>query len=152
MVAAWIKALTGVGPSIASGSQTCSGNCADLPTAPQNTSTVAAVEDASGEGPLDTASVTPSRGEGVGLPVDDQNADQQPEVAEAGGDEGFLRRRGRASGLRNQKPMSRYEQRPTSSQNIYSCRKFGAEISAPASRREEGDESEVTRVAVSPCI
>ena len=28
-------ALTGVGPSIASGNQTCSGNCPDLPTAPQ---------------------------------------------------------------------------------------------------------------------
>ncbi|MBA7645339.1 hypothetical protein ES703_53094 [subsurface metagenome] len=34
IVAAWIKALTGVGPSIASGSQTWSGNWADLPTAP----------------------------------------------------------------------------------------------------------------------
>lgn len=34
MVAAWIKAEIGVGPSIASGSQTCSGTCADLPTAP----------------------------------------------------------------------------------------------------------------------
>ena len=36
IVAAWISAETGVGPSIASGSQTCSGNCADLPTAPAN--------------------------------------------------------------------------------------------------------------------
>ena len=35
IVAAWISALTGVGPSIASGNQTCSGNWADLPTAPQ---------------------------------------------------------------------------------------------------------------------
>ena len=35
MVAAWISADTGVGPSIASGSHTCSGNCADLPTAPR---------------------------------------------------------------------------------------------------------------------
>ena len=34
MVAAWIRALTGVGPSIASGSQTYSGICADLPVAP----------------------------------------------------------------------------------------------------------------------
>src|SRR5688572_9432948 len=34
MVAAWISALTGVGPSIASGSQTYSGNCALLPNAP----------------------------------------------------------------------------------------------------------------------
>jgi hypothetical protein len=33
MVAAWISALTGVGPSMASGSQTYSGICADLPVA-----------------------------------------------------------------------------------------------------------------------
>ena len=33
IVAAWISALTGVGPSIASGSQTYSGICADLPVA-----------------------------------------------------------------------------------------------------------------------
>ena len=35
MVAAWMSAETGVGPSIASGSHTCSGNWADLPTAPR---------------------------------------------------------------------------------------------------------------------
>jgi hypothetical protein len=29
-----MRADTGVGPSMASGSQTCRGNCADLPTAP----------------------------------------------------------------------------------------------------------------------
>src|SRR4026207_694362 len=34
MVAAWISADTGVGPAIASGSQTCNGSCADLPQAP----------------------------------------------------------------------------------------------------------------------
>src|ERR1700757_3839639 len=38
IVAAWINALTGVGPSIASGNQTCSGNCPDLPAAPQKIS------------------------------------------------------------------------------------------------------------------
>ena len=36
MVAAWIKAEIGVGPSIESGSHTCSGNCALLPMAPMN--------------------------------------------------------------------------------------------------------------------
>ena len=36
MVAAWMSAEIGVGPSIESGSQTCSGNCADLPIAPMN--------------------------------------------------------------------------------------------------------------------
>ncbi len=36
IVAAWINAEIGVGPSIESGSQTCSGTCADLPIAPTN--------------------------------------------------------------------------------------------------------------------
>src|SRR5580693_4993074 len=36
MVAAWISAEMGVGPSIESGSHTCSGTCADLPIAPMN--------------------------------------------------------------------------------------------------------------------
>src|ERR1035437_1697504 len=36
MVAAWIRAEIGVGPSIESGNQTCSGNCADLAMAPMN--------------------------------------------------------------------------------------------------------------------
>ncbi len=34
MVAAWINAETGVGPSIASGSHVCSGTCADFANAP----------------------------------------------------------------------------------------------------------------------
>ena len=38
MVAAWIRAETGVGPSIASGSQVCRPICADLPIAPRNSS------------------------------------------------------------------------------------------------------------------
>ena len=41
MVAAWISAETGVGPSMASGNQVCSRNCADLPMAPKNSSTQA---------------------------------------------------------------------------------------------------------------
>src|ERR1700759_4903093 len=36
MVAAWISAEIGVGPSMESGSQMCSGTCADLPMAPMN--------------------------------------------------------------------------------------------------------------------
>ena len=42
IVAAWISAETGVGPSIASGSQTYSGICADLPVAPMNSSSAMA--------------------------------------------------------------------------------------------------------------
>ena len=36
IVAAWIKAETGVGPSIASGNQVCKKNWADFPIAPIN--------------------------------------------------------------------------------------------------------------------
>ena len=42
MVAAWMSAETGVGPSIASGSQACSGNWPDLPQAPSSSSSVIA--------------------------------------------------------------------------------------------------------------
>ncbi len=38
MVAAWISAETGVGPSIASGSQVWSGSCADFANAPTSSS------------------------------------------------------------------------------------------------------------------
>src|SRR4029077_13882898 len=43
MVAAWISADTGVGPSIASSSQDCNGTCADLPHAPRSSSSPSAV-------------------------------------------------------------------------------------------------------------
>ena len=43
MVAAWIRAETGVGPSMASGSQTYSGICADFPVAPMNSSSAMAL-------------------------------------------------------------------------------------------------------------
>ena len=43
MVAAWMSAETGVGPSIASGSQVCSGNWPDLPHAPSSSSRPMAV-------------------------------------------------------------------------------------------------------------
>ena len=43
MVAAWIRAETGVGPSIASGSHVWSGSCADFPHAPRKRSRLMAV-------------------------------------------------------------------------------------------------------------
>ena len=46
-MAAWISAETGVGPSMASGSQVCSGICADLANAPTSSSTQAATSWAS---------------------------------------------------------------------------------------------------------
>src|SRR4051795_919242 len=46
MVAAWMRAETGVGPSIASGSQVCSGTCADLANAPTSSRMQPATSDA----------------------------------------------------------------------------------------------------------
>src|SRR2546425_4277600 len=43
MVAAWIRAETGVGPCIASGSHVYSGICADLPVHPRKSNSVMAV-------------------------------------------------------------------------------------------------------------
>ncbi len=43
IVAAWMRAETGVGPSIASGSHTCNGNCALLPIAPRRRRSAMAV-------------------------------------------------------------------------------------------------------------
>ena len=47
MVAAWISADAGVGPSMASGSQSWKGNWADLPRMPRSSSTIATVRSAS---------------------------------------------------------------------------------------------------------
>ena len=50
MVAAWMRADTGVGPSMASGSHTYSGSWADLPAAPTNSSSAMAVAVEVGQG------------------------------------------------------------------------------------------------------
>ncbi len=55
MVAAWIRAEIGVGPSIESGSHTCRGNCADLPIAP--TKSPMQIAERSSHGAPGTASI-----------------------------------------------------------------------------------------------
>src|SRR3954453_17736296 len=59
MVAAWIRADTGVGPAIASPSQDCSGNCADLPQAPSSSIRPIPVSNASE--PLSALPSTPAK-------------------------------------------------------------------------------------------
>ena len=56
-MAAWISAETGVGPAIASGSQTWSGNCADLPIVPPNSRSAAADTSATDAPPCETTSL-----------------------------------------------------------------------------------------------
>ena len=61
MVAAWIRADTGVGPAIASGSHTCNGNCADLPTVPPN-NRIAAIDTNSADTPGPSIALRERRG------------------------------------------------------------------------------------------
>src|SRR3954447_21963484 len=113
MVAAWIRADTGVGPSIASGSQVCSGNWPDLPHAPSRSSrpsAVAVVAD-SLPTPLNTSAywVEPIVANIVKMPMDRPASPTRfirnaflPAVA--------------ALGRRYQNEISRYDARPTPSQ------------------------------------
>ena len=88
MVAAWMSAETGVGPSMASGSQTYSGIWADLPMAPMNSSTamaVAVVWATPGDSAEDLAVVQRAEGE-----EGEEHRHHEAEVTDAVGDEGLL--------------------------------------------------------------
>ena len=106
IVAAWISADTGVGPSIASGSQTYSGIA---PTCRPRRR--AAKADGRQERRRATQ-VTADRGENLGeleraeVLNQQEHRQQEAEVADAVDDEGFLGRVGRGV-LSNQKPISR---------------------------------------------
>src|SRR5436309_14794339 len=113
MVAAWMSAETGVGPSIASGNHVWSGSCADLPHAPTNRSSAmpVAVAGASVSAPLNTApySSVPSAVQSHMTPRPKPTSPTRltmnasfPAWA--------------AAGRVYQNPISRYEQRPTASQ------------------------------------
>ncbi len=100
MVAAWIRALTGVGPSIASGSQTCKGNCADLPTAPQKISKPdhrrRRVEQFRVD---DQLLLEAGKIERPGDGPDQDNAGEKTKIAQAIGQEGLFGRVGRRGAL-----------------------------------------------------
>src|SRR5205814_6575209 len=61
IVAAWMSADTGVGPSIASGSQACNGNWPDFPHAPSRSSNPSAVTVAVAMPPPRTPLNTPAK-------------------------------------------------------------------------------------------
>ena len=90
MVAAWISAETGVGPSIASGSHRCSGNCALLPIAATRSSSAIAVAV-----PLSMTFAPDAHRRVVERAVgreDQEHREQEPDVTDAVGDEGLLPR------------------------------------------------------------
>ena len=101
MVAAWIRAETGVGPSIASGSQVWRPSCADLPMAPMKSRMQVDGQrvDLRGRGTwIGVVRDIGRRGEhGVELQraedhVDREDAEREAEIADAVDDEGLDRR------------------------------------------------------------
>ena len=90
MVAAWISADTGVGPSIASSSQDCSGSCADLPHAPSSSSSPSAVITPAA-GPAHRVEHAGER-DRAELREHQHDRQRQPGVADPVGDEGLLGR------------------------------------------------------------
>src|SRR5215212_7317965 len=113
MVAAWISAETGVGPSMASSSQDCNGTCADLPQAPSSNSrprTVAIVV------PMSSApALTSTNAEDPNVASISMMARDIPMSPTRLTTKAFLAAVA-AVGLCCQKPMSRYEAKPTPSQ------------------------------------
>ena len=99
MVAAWISADTGVGPSIASGSQVCSRNCADLPIAPMNSSRQMSVSASACQPKKSMNLAGQSRRlredsveiDGAGHREQREDAERKAEVADAVDDEGLDR-------------------------------------------------------------
>src|SRR3954447_19132801 len=116
MVAAWISALTGVGPSMASPSQDCSGTWALLPQAPSSSSRPTAVRTPEviwGTAVNTVLKVTEPR-----LANSTINAMAKPMSPTRLTTNAFFAAVA-ALGLCDQKPMRRYDARPTPSQPIY---------------------------------
>ncbi len=113
IVAAWMRAETGVGPSIASGSQTWSGNWALLPTAPQKTRNAIAAIVASS-----SSAISSNDSRMSSVPVLTQIS-MMPRANPTSPTRltmnAFLAARA-AERFGYQNPMRRYEHRPTSSQ------------------------------------
>ena len=116
IVAAWISADTGVGPSMASSSQDCNGNWADLPHAPSSSSSPSAVTTpllAPCTAPNTPANVTVPNWANISMMARDRPASPTRLAMKA-----FFAAVA-AAGLNCQNPISRYEARPTPSHPAY---------------------------------
>src|SRR5436305_4291876 len=131
IVAAWINALTGVGPSMAGGNHTCSGTCADLPIAPQKIRIMATVSTV-----LSICMTAVGNWLKLNVPVL-TNKIMMPMIkptsptrfaikASIDALAGERRSSAGLDRLLNQNPISRYELRPTNSHPMKMTRKFAA--------------------------
>ncbi len=119
MVAAWISADTGVGPSMASGNHACSGTWPDLPQAPSNSSRAIAVTVAGDcSATCSICANTPAK-ETVPSSLNIRKmARARPTSPTRFMMNAFLAAVA-ADGRSDQKPISRYDARPTPSHPAY---------------------------------
>ena len=115
MVAAWMSADTGVGPSIASRSQACSGTWADLPQAASSNSNPISVAHPGANSGLAAPALTASKEELPNRASIAMTAIVRPRSPIRFITKAFFAAAA-AVGLCCQNPMSRYEARPTPSQ------------------------------------
>ena len=135
IVAAWISAETGVGPSIASGSQTWSGNCALLPAAPPKRSRAMPVTTAAGA--AGTWAKTSLKSERAELVEDPDQAEPEGQVADAVDDERLLR--GAGGGAAGEPEADQQVRgRPTPSQKKKRSRKLSARTSISIEKTKKG--------------
>src|SRR5581483_6475605 len=131
MVAAWIRAETGVGPSMASGSQVCSPSWADLPIAPTNKSRQSVVRISTlWPAKMKFLPTMPGAAANTASKSKVLNTAQTPKMPSAKPKSPTrltmkaLIAAALAEGRVYQKPISRYDARPTPSQPKNSCRKL----------------------------
>src|ERR1035437_4528274 len=117
MVAACMSAETGVRPSMASGSHTCSGNWADFPTAPQNKSSAIMVIMPGSMAPDWTNAITFMKSNVPDQKVKSSMPRRKPKSPTLFTIKAFFAA-SEASGFVYQKPIKRYEHTPTNSQNM----------------------------------
>ena len=98
IVAAWMRALTGVGPSIASGSQVWSGSCADFATAPPSSPSATRFTAHEPAAPPDHSNAESNESEPVRW-MSRKKRERHRRVADGVHDEGLLRGRDRARPL-----------------------------------------------------
>ena len=116
IVAAWIRALTGVGPAIASGSHVCKGSWADLPTAPPRSRRAAATAIPEPTGHARGAICMRSWMSSVPKVMNRRNRPMAMAVSPTRVTMNALMAARPLAGSLYQKPIRRYEHRPTPSQ------------------------------------
>ncbi len=149
IVAAWMSAETGVGPSIASGSHVCSGICADFATAPPRSPSATRFTVVS-----DMPSTFAKTAENSSAPV--YQISSTAASAKVASPIAFITNAffaaATASGRWCQKPISRYDASPTRPQPTSRSRKFPACTSRSIEKTKSDMYAKKRRSSSSPAM